>query len=152
MTAECAALHDKYEVRALLGRGATSSVWLAEDPFAHREVAIKLFAADILHDAEHGALYRRLIATEASLAGKLRHPHIVGIYDAALRPDMSYIVMESVRGETLEAHARADRLLPVETVIEIVFKCALALDFAAATASSTATSSRRTSCSATMAT
>jgi serine/threonine protein kinase len=121
---------DKYEIVRLLGRGATSSVYLAYDAFSERLVAIKHFSADFLADPEHGPAFRRLIATEASLAGRLVHPHIVGIYNAARGEGNTYIVMEYVDGETLERHARPDSLLPVERVIEIAFKCALALDFA----------------------
>lgn len=121
---------DKYEIVRLLGRGATSSVYLAYDAFTERQVAIKHFSAEFLSDPEHGHTYRKLIATEASLAGRLNHPHIVGIYDAARGADNTYIVMEYVAGETLEKYGQPDALLPVEKVIEIVFKCALALDFA----------------------
>jgi len=121
---------DKYEVVRLLGRGATSSVYLAYDAFSERQVAIKHFSAEFLADPEHGATFRKLIATEASLAGRLNHPHIVGIYDAARGAENTYIVMEYVEGETLEPYGQPDKLLPIERVIEIVFKCALALDFA----------------------
>jgi serine/threonine protein kinase len=121
---------DKYEIVRLLGRGATSSVYLAYDAFTERQVAIKHFSADFIADPEHGQTFRRMIATEASLAGRLNHPHIVGIYDAARGEDNCYIVMEYVDGETLEKYGQPDQLLPVEKVIEIIFKCALALDFA----------------------
>lgn len=121
---------DKYEIVRLLGRGATSSVYLAYDAFTERQVALKLFNPDFINDPEHGATFRKLIATEASLAGQLDHPHIVGIYDAARGAENTYIVMEFVDGETLEPYGQPDTLLPVERVIEIAFKCALALDFA----------------------
>lgn len=121
---------DKYEVIRELGRGATSIVYLARDTFNERDVAIKVFRPEILSDPEHGGVYRKLIANEASLAGRLNHPHIVGIYDALLGQDEGYIVMEYVQGETLEKHCQTEHLLPVDTVIEIIFKCALALDFA----------------------
>ena len=121
---------DKYEVVGILGRGATSTVYLAYDAFTERRVAVKLFNSAALADPEHGKTYRKLIATEASLAGRLNHPHIVGIYDAALGQDKSYIVMEYVAGETLEKFGHAENLLPMEKVVEIIFKAALALDFA----------------------
>ena len=93
---------DKYEIVDVLGSGATSTVYLAYDAFTERRVAVKLFNSAALADPEHGKSYRKLIATEASLAGRLNHPHIVGIYDAVLGQDKSYIVMEYVEGETLE--------------------------------------------------
>lgn len=121
---------DKYEIVSVLGSGATSTVYLAYDAFTKRQVAIKVFNLSVLSDPEYGTKYRKLIANEASLAGRLNHPHIVSIHDAVLSQDKSYIVMEYVEGETLEKYGQIESLLPVEKVIEIIFKCALALDFA----------------------
>lgn len=121
---------DKYEVVSVLGNGATSTVFLAYDAFTERKVAIKVFNLSVLSDPEYGHKYRKLIANEASLAGRLNHPHIVGIHDASLSHDKCYIVMEYVEGETLEKYGHPESLLPVERVVEIMFKCALALDFA----------------------
>lgn len=121
---------DKYEIARVLGSGATSTVYLAYDAFAGRQVAIKVFNSSVLSDPKHGHKYRKLIANEASLAGRLNHPHIAAIHDAVLGQDKCYIVMEYVEGETLEKYGQPESLLPVEKVIEIVFKCALALDFA----------------------
>jgi len=121
---------DKYEIVSVLGSGATSTVYLACDAFTERQVAIKLFNSSLFSDPEYGRTYRKLLANEASLVGRLNHPHIVGIYDAALSQDKSYIVMEYVQGETLEKYGQPESLLPIEKVVEIIFKCALALDFA----------------------
>ena len=120
----------KYQVIGRLGEGATSVVWLAHDPFAGRDVAIKVVANSVFSEGERGKLARKLFVTEASLAGKLNHPHIVQIYDAAADADPSYIVMEYVPGGTLEAYCAADRLLPLADVVEMIFKCSRALDFA----------------------
>ena len=121
----------KYEIVRELGRGATSAVFEAVDPFTSRRVAIKWVLPEALRDREHGKRYRKLFITEASLAGKLAHPHIATIYDAVAEEDGSYIVMEYVDGGTLERYARVDNLLPIPQVLEIVFKCCKALDYAA---------------------
>lgn len=120
----------KYDLIKVLGQGATSTVYLACDPFAQREVAIKVATPEILSDPERGKLYSRLFLNEASLVGKLNHPHIVQIFDAVVAENACYIVMEYVPGGTLEAFTHVDRLLPLERVVEIVFKCTRALDFA----------------------
>ncbi len=120
----------KYEVIKKLGEGATSAVYLSYDPFAEREVAVKLIFPDILKDRERGKLFRHLLINEASLAGKLIHPHIVQIFDAVVGEDESYIVMEYVPGGTLEPFCGHDTLLPIERVVEIVFKCTRALEYA----------------------
>ncbi|MBL8492237.1 MAG: protein kinase [Rhodocyclaceae bacterium] len=120
----------KYLVRGVLGEGATSRVFLGYDPFTQREVAIKLIFPEILKDKERGRLYRHLLLNEASLAGKLVHPHIVQIYDAVVDDNISYVVMEYVPGGTLEQFCSPERLLPVDRVVEIIFKCTRALDYA----------------------
>jgi serine/threonine protein kinase len=120
----------KYPVIKEIGSGATSRVYLARDPFANRDVAIKvfLFAQDLDPQAER--MTHKAFVTEASLAGKMNHPHIVDIFDAVVEPDYSYLVMEYVPGVTLEAHADVDSLLPLGKVVEIVFKCVRALEYA----------------------
>jgi serine/threonine protein kinase len=120
----------KYPVKKKLGEGATSEVFLCDDPFNSRDVAIKVVFEDRLDQGDGGKLTRKLFITEASLAGKLNHPHIVQIYDAVVAEDMSYIVMEYVPGGTLEQYCERDKLLPIDKVVEIIFKCTRALDFA----------------------
>ncbi len=119
----------KYRVIRELGRGATGAVYLADDIFNKRQVAIKLMFPAMLKDAEDGELYRKMFLTEASLAGKIIHPHIVSIYDAVVEDEMSYIVMEYVEGATLERHCKADNLLDTQSIAEIIFKCVRALAF-----------------------
>lgn len=120
----------KYDVIRELGRGATSEVYLADDSFANRKVAIKLVRQDALGDREFGRRFQKLFLTEASLAGKLQHPHIAAIFDAVADEDGSYIVMEYVEGTTLEEFCRVENLLTVPRIIELVFKCSKALDYA----------------------
>jgi serine/threonine protein kinase len=68
--------------------------------------------------------------SEAALAGKLVHPHIVTILDAAADTLVSYVAMEYVPGGNLHRYTTAKRLLPVQDVIQIAFKCCGALDYA----------------------
>ncbi|MBP6654111.1 MAG: protein kinase [Propionivibrio sp.] len=120
----------KYDLVRVIGRGATATVYLGKDPFAQRDVAIKVAFPDILKSPERGKLYTHLFLNEASLVGKLAHPHIVQIYDAVVAEDLCYIVMEYVQGGTLETCCTPGTLLPIERVVEIIFKCTRALDFA----------------------
>ena len=55
---------------------------------------------------------------------------MVQIYDAVVAPKMSYIVMEYVPGGTLEPFCEKKKLLPIDKIVEIVFKCTRALGFA----------------------
>jgi eukaryotic-like serine/threonine-protein kinase len=120
----------KYQVIRKLGEGATSEVYLCHDPFADREVAIKVVFPDSLTDDENRNLFKKVFITEASLAGKLTHPHIVQIHDAVVDEGISYVVMEYVDGGTLEPHCNPGTLLPVNRIVELIFKCTRALDFA----------------------
>jgi eukaryotic-like serine/threonine-protein kinase len=120
----------KYQVLQELGRGATGKVYLAEDPFAKRKVAIKVAYPEALKNSEDGAFYRNMFVNEAALAGKINHPHIVQIFDAVVEEDYSYIVMEYVEGGTLEKFCQQGKLLDPSEVAEIVFKCVRALAFA----------------------
>ena len=120
----------KYDLISKIGHGATATVYLGNDPFAQRQVAIKVATPEILKDPEKGRLYTHLFLNEASLVGKLSHPHIVQIYDAVVAESLCYIVMEYVQGSTLESYCNPKRLLPIERIVEIIFKCTRALDFA----------------------
>ncbi len=120
----------KYPVVAKLGEGATSEVYLCHDPFNNRDVAVKRIFPEALRDGAGGGVYRKLFLAEASLAGKLSHPHIVAIYDAVIEQDSGYIVMEYVAGGTLEPHTAPESLLPIDKIVEIVFKCTRALSYA----------------------
>jgi len=120
----------KYEIVRELGTGATSTVYLAIDTFGKQQVAIKLFDLKNLRDSGSAKIYRKLLMTEASLAGKLSHPHIVKILDAVMEGDVNYMVMEYVEGSTLEQYAEVDNLLPISTIAEITYKCCKALEYA----------------------
>ena len=119
-----------YPVIRKLGEGATSEVFLCQDPFHGREVAVKRIFPESLRDPARGRLFRKLFFTEASLAGKLDHPHIAQIFDAGIGENSGYIVMEYVPGGTMERFCAPENLLPVEHTVEIIFKCARALAYA----------------------
>ncbi|MCB1759697.1 MAG: protein kinase [Gammaproteobacteria bacterium] len=93
-------------------------------------MAIKIASQSSLADPVSGARQKRLFLNEASLAGKLQHPHIVRVYDAGTSHEMLYIVMEYIAGSTLKRYCHPDALLPLDQVVEIIFKCSNALDYA----------------------
>jgi eukaryotic-like serine/threonine-protein kinase len=120
----------KYDVQKMLGKGATGTVYLAKDTFSGREVALKTIEPEVFRDPEFGTVYRTQFLNEASLAGKLKHPHIVSILDAVVGEDSGYIAMELVTGGDLAAYTKPDKLLPVADVLQIGFKVCGALDYA----------------------
>jgi serine/threonine protein kinase len=120
----------RYELLRELGRGNMGAVYLGRDAFAGGEVAVKVCPAEPPGGMDPEA-HRRLFFNEAHAAGLLAHPNIVRVFDAAFDDDRFYLVMEHVEGgRTLRDHLRADALLAIGDVLQIVFKCALALDHA----------------------
>ncbi len=118
-----------FVVRAKLGEGATSEVFLARDVFRERDVAIKRVRTGFAADSRDGHFQQRFFAAEAALVGRLQHPNVVQIFDAVPDPAGPYLVMEYVQGQTLRRFCRADALLSLEQVVEIGFKCAMALGY-----------------------
>jgi len=121
----------RHDILGLLGKGSMGIVYHAYDPMNDSEIAIKVAKRDVLNDDEMGSTFRKLFYNEARLAGKLKHPNILAVYDATLEEDNSFIVMELVPGGgTLEPFCSIKKLLPIDKVVEIVFKVAKALDYA----------------------
>jgi len=119
----------RYEVRARLGEGATSEVFLARDDFHDRLVAIKRVRRATLDDPVDAHYSSRFFAAEAALVGRLKHPNVVQVYDAVDDPQGPYLVLEYVPGGTLREHCRPDALLSLEQIVEVAFKCAMALSY-----------------------
>ena len=96
-----------YTIDALLGVGGMGEVYLARDPRLHRDVAIKVLPAALASDPDR----RRRFEHEARAVASLNHPNIVAIHDVGLAEGLPYIVMEYVRGETLQALLRHESFL-----------------------------------------
>ncbi len=120
----------KYRIERELGRGASGVVYLARDTFRDNLVAIKQIHPHLLKDPAQSGKYRRLLHNEAVLAGQINHPHIVSLIDFDERANPPYLVLEYVPGRSLEVHTTPDTLLPVSEVLDIVFKCCNALEYA----------------------
>jgi serine/threonine protein kinase len=119
----------KYRIKSKLGEGSTSEVFLAHDPFRDRDVAIKRVRTGMLTDPRELHYQQRFFAAEAALVGQLHHPNVVEILDAVAEDEAPYLVMEYVEGVTLRRFCRADSLLPLAQIIEVGFKCAMALGY-----------------------
>lgn len=87
----------KYRIVAQLGRGATGIVYKAVDETLDREVAIK-----VLHPALADSEMMKRFRAEATILARLSHPEIATIYELLPAETNLLMVMELVRGETLE--------------------------------------------------
>ncbi len=124
----------KYEIKRVLGKGATGTVYLATDPFRQSEVALKVMEK-LPSNADEARRALRFFQNEAALAGKLRHPHIVSIFDAGIEEisggeSLRYLVMEVVNGGALTRYCEPGELLDPARIVGIVYKCCKALEFA----------------------
>jgi serine/threonine protein kinase len=119
----------KYRIVRRLGEGTTAEVFLGHDEFHDRPVAVKRVRAAALADSVDGHVFARFFASEAALAGRLHHPNVVQIYDAVPDPIAPYVVMEYVPGTTLRAWCQPGHQLGLEQIVEVGFKCAMALGY-----------------------
>lgn len=120
----------KYELDKQIGKGATGKVYHAVDTFTGEEVAVKMIDDAVLRDPGFNEICRKQFLNEAALAGRLAHPHVVSILEASVTKDTGYVVMEYVPGGNLVPHSYHDNLLPVADVLQIIYKCCSALDYA----------------------
>jgi len=121
----------KYQILKTIGSGNMATVYLGQDPFMDRPVAIKVAFDKFVRSTENGPLYRRLFFNEAQAASMLQHPNITAIFDAAVDNDRYYIVMEYIHGgTTLGSFTTAENLLNIKNVTDILYQCAMALDYA----------------------
>ena len=88
-----------YEVVAQIGAGGMGEVYRARDPRLNREVAIKVLPADRVSDEDR----RRRFIQEAHAASALNHPHIITIHEIESANGIDFIVMEYMRGKSLDA-------------------------------------------------
>jgi len=93
-------------------------------------VALKVIRFDTRNDKVNRRL-KKLFITEAALAKRVKHPNIVEIHDAAIEENYAWIAMELVEGKPLREYCAFDKLLPPHLVVDIIFRCAMALDYAA---------------------
>lgn len=120
----------RYRIERELGRGAMGAVYLGRDPKIGRQVAIKTMALSREFAGDELVEARQRFFREAETAGRLQHPDIVTIFDAGEDQDLAYIAMEYLKGDDLQAHTQAPRLLPVGTVLNVVARVADALAYA----------------------
>ncbi len=89
---------NRYLINRKLGEGGMADVYLAQDSFLNREVAVKILRGKLSLDPVALLRFQR----EANAASRLNHPNIVEIYDVGEDSGQHYIVMEYIRGKSLK--------------------------------------------------
>jgi serine/threonine protein kinase/tetratricopeptide (TPR) repeat protein len=119
------ALAGRYRVVREIGRGGMAAVYLADDPKHHRQVAIKVFNADLAE-----VLGKDRFLREIELTAGLAHPHILPLYDSGVADGFAYYVMPFVEGRTLREHLAEKGRLPLDEALGIIKGVTDALAFA----------------------
>jgi WD40 repeat protein/serine/threonine protein kinase len=89
----------KYRLLRELGRGGMGVVYEAVDTQLNRKVALKLMLSNPNADPKERALEEERFVQEAQLSAKLKHPHIVTVYEAGLLEGRQFLSMEMIEGQ-----------------------------------------------------
>src|SRR4030088_3266505 len=100
----------KYKILSTIGSGGFGTVYLAEDPWIDKKVALKV-------PHEQGVDFGELLR-EPRLLASLNHPNIVTILTAEKQENVFFIVMEFVPGETLETIISREGALDVARALD----------------------------------
>ncbi|MDP1910609.1 MAG: serine/threonine-protein kinase, partial [Hyphomicrobium sp.] len=120
----------KFQLRRVLGKGASATVYLALDTFSGKDVALKVLDSAVVNSPDFSRTDAAQFMNEASLAGKLNHPHIASILEAAVTENEGHIALEYVPGGDLSQYTKPGCLLSPDNAIQVAFKCCGALDYA----------------------
>ncbi len=118
----------KYHIVEILGKGAMGVVYKALDPDINREVAVKTIRFD-LSDGDDEEMMKRFIR-EAQAAGKLDHSNIATIYDVGREKDLTYIVMQYVKGQSLQQVIAKKKKFSPKEINDILIPLCEALEYA----------------------
>lgn len=114
-----------YEIEREIGRGGSSTVYLARDLKHDRCVALK-----VLHPEFGCAVVADAFLREVQTTAQLQHPHILTLLDSGEVDGLLYFVTPYVEGETLRERLMWEKQLPVEDAVQICREVADALAYA----------------------
>ena len=112
-----------YEIQTPLGAGGMGEVYRARDSRLDRTVAIKILPGHLAEDPQARQRFER----EARAISSLSHPNICVLHDVGMQDGTSYLVMEYLQGESLDARLRKGPL-PIKLALEIAMQVCDALE------------------------
>ncbi|HKP49198.1 MAG TPA: protein kinase, partial [Gemmatimonadales bacterium] len=119
------ALADRFQVERELGRGGMATVFLAQDLKQDRLVALK-----IIHPHVAAGLGPERFLREIKLTAKLRHPHILPLFDSGEIAGQLWYTMPYVEGGSLRQRLAREGHLPWEQALDIGEDVLAALSYA----------------------
>ncbi|PKA38590.1 nuclease PIN [Streptomyces sp. SM8] len=112
-------LAGRYRLVGELGRGGMGTVWRARDETLRREVAVKEVSVPFGLPEEDVARLHARLEREARAAGRIEHPGVAEVFDVVRQDGRPWIVMELVRGITLQDVLEADGPLEPERAASV---------------------------------
>jgi eukaryotic-like serine/threonine-protein kinase len=112
----------KYRILSTLGSGGFGTVYLAEDTWIDKKVAIKVPHKQALDFSE--------LLKEPRLLASMSHPNIVTVLTAEMQDDIFFIVMEYVTGETLEQAIAREGAMDLTRALDLTCQMCNAVDHA----------------------
>ena len=118
------ALSGQYEIEREIGRGGMAQVYLARDVRHDRPVALKVLKLDL------GAPSAERFLREIQVVGRLRHPHIVPLYDSGEAAGQVYYVMPYIKGESVRERIARSGPFSSDEAARLATEVADALEYA----------------------
>ena len=115
-----------FRIESEIGRGAMGIVYLAQQSFPERRVALKLLSPELASDPA----FRERFVHESNAAGSTEHPNIVPVYGAGEADGQLYLAMRFIEGTDLGALLGREGALSPERAARICAEIADALDAA----------------------
>lgn len=103
----------RYEIVNSIGKGGAGKVYLANDTFENRQVAIK--TADPEATMSN---FKKRFKIEADILSKLNSPYIISFYDYLVEDGIQMIIMEYVEGIPLDQKLKKERRIPKNEVLK----------------------------------
>src|SRR5206468_9140454 len=117
-------LGERFQIQALMGQGASGTIYRAEHTTLRRKVASKVLHNELSRDDLAVERFRR----EATTVAELDNEHIVEIHDFGRTYDgRLYLAMELLEGETLDSVLAREQTLSVERAADILIQVGEAL-------------------------
>jgi serine/threonine-protein kinase len=115
-----------YKITEKIGEGGMGSVYKGVDLMLEREVAIKALRPELARQPDIVERFR----AEAVTLAKLNHPNIATLYSFLRQGDDFFMVMEFVRGETLDSVLRRSGGMSVERAVPLFCQALEGIDHA----------------------
>jgi serine/threonine-protein kinase len=120
-------LAGNYEILEVLGQGGMGVVYRGKHSLMERIVAIKMLLSQLISDTNSVKRFQQ----ESKAAARLKHPHIIDVYDFGISPaGQPYIVMEFLEGTPLSDLIKKEGQIGVERSIKLIAQACDALDHA----------------------